>query len=344
MTFSSDLEHSCGRGGACSDCRSLLARTGAATGCPARVLQSLSAKPLGGRAWALAWPSQHGGTPGLWSTPGLPLLAPTSRLCRPFCLQSSHQQGPFLRDARSAEKEGLLHQEALAPPGRHPRHPRGSSPPPASPGAQQSHLPAFLQTSFSFCGFLSGEMVGGSRWGRDWHLPTRVLASPPSRAPVRLGPSRSASAAPVVLRHVLLLKNGGKEEKPQTIKFYFFFFLTTQCYILPSSVAPTHGGPCATVGISGQGQPAACWPLGTPAWWLLWATGLKRGLGRRALGAAVPCRVASGAGGPGRRAGAGQAAAPVPGHRAEGRADWTLLSFSLESEACWALIGSQHFP
>lgn len=79
--------------------------------------------------------------------------------------QSSHKQGPFLRDAGSTEEEGLLHEEALSLHGergwRAGRLKPGSSPvlPADREGAASrgcllaGHLPEFLGTGFSFCYF-----------------------------------------------------------------------------------------------------------------------------------------------------------------------------------------------
>lgn len=87
-------------------------------------------------------------------------------------LQSCHQQRPFLRDACSTEKEGLLHKETLRCTGARPTGEAVALSPASPEGtveqAEDSRgllcqlLPApLLETCFSFCSFLSGRRVGG---------------------------------------------------------------------------------------------------------------------------------------------------------------------------------------
>lgn len=126
--------------------------------------------------------------------------------------QSCHQQRPFLRDACSTEKEGLLHKETLranqgtASPGSCGPFSclplRGAAEP--SKGEQRTPLPvpaSSQRLSFSFRSFLGGRRVAvragaGDCYCHSWALeplPAPIAAS--SRAALRCDPHASAQRA-----------------------------------------------------------------------------------------------------------------------------------------------------
>lgn len=123
---------------------------------------------------------------------GVPGDSCPSCLFSPFsALQSCHQQRPFLRDACSTEKEGLLHKETLR------AHQGTASPGSCGPfsclplrsaaepsrGEQRAPLPApacSQRLSFSFRSFLSGRRVGSEGWGWRLLLPLLGAGAAPS--------------------------------------------------------------------------------------------------------------------------------------------------------------------
>lgn len=134
---------------------------------------------------------------------GVPGDSCPSCLFSPFsALQSCHQQRPFLRDACSTEKEGLLHKETLrahqgtASPGSCGPFSclplRGAAEP--SRGEQRAPLPApacSQRLSFSFRSFLSGRRVAvragaGDCCCHSWALePLPAPTAASSRAALR---------------------------------------------------------------------------------------------------------------------------------------------------------------